>query len=228
MHNADKPSDMKHGLTSSKPKLSIIGRRSMNYQTRGMEYGDDKYARGNYYNAPPAGVSRVERFMGYVDAAMRHLTDIALAYNYAKGTGGDVGAACSIIDDEINGEFPPSMLPHIALAAASMMVGIEVAVMDGILQADPGQPWKKHPLYQTVLEKRGLKVIDIPQKYDTEAERDRVQRLHADREEFENEFAAHEKRLKDARVASGAYDVLDALGTQPHTAEQELLAEIVR
>lgn len=157
--------DMKHGLTSSRPKLSIIGRHSMNHQTRGTEYGGDKYARGNYHGPAPAGVSPEARIMGYVDAAMRHLSAVSQAYNVALGTGGDARAAIALPDLEASGGFPASGLPHLSHVLAGIGIAIECAVADGLLPADPGQPWKA-----------GAE-DSLPQKDDPAAERTRVARL---------------------------------------------------
>lgn len=215
--------DMKEGLTTARPKLSIIGQHAQTYTCRGMEYGGDKYCRGNYYGAPPAEVTPVERFMGYVDAAMRHLTKIAQAFNIAHGTGGNQAAACSVVDDEASANFPPSMLPHMAHALASLMIGTEVGVMDGLLPADPGQPWTKHSMYADVLKRRGGQA-DIPQKDDPDAERARVEALasskadaeyaardlQAIRDDFEREFEEHERILLEKKVADGGFDIAPA------------------
>lgn len=172
--------DMKAGLTSSRAKMSLVGRYSAIHQAAGTSYGADKYARGNYYGPPPAGVSPVDRFLGYIDAAMRHLTAISHAVNVAKGTGGDQVAACAVVDDEASGGFPPSMLPHISHVMAGLGIGVEVAVMDGLIPADPGEPWKAHPMYAEVLARRaasGKPATGLPQKDDPDAERARVEAL---------------------------------------------------
>ena len=167
--------DMKHGLTGDRPKMSLLGEDAATFQVRGTEYGADKYARGNYYGPAPEGVTPVDRFLGYIDATMRHLLAITKAINVARGTGGDQEAACGVVDDKASGGFPPSLLPHIAHAMASTAIGIECAVRDGILTADPGQPWKRHPLYAEVLARRGTKSgSGLPQKDDPDSERRRV------------------------------------------------------
>jgi hypothetical protein len=205
--------DMKHGLTSSaRPKLSIVGRNAQVYTCRAMEYGAAKYARGNYHGDPPDGVSKPDRMLGYVDAAIRHLTEVAQAVNVAKGTGGDEYVAFRVTDDVSGGGFPASGLPHIAHALASLMVLVEVGVQDGILPADPGQPWAKA-------------AEGLPQKDDPASERARVaslraaqahdakvlderQRAAADREEFEREFEKREREIVAGRVEQGGFDVL--------------------
>lgn len=134
--------DMKQGLTGSRPALSILPRAPQLHECRVLEYGADKYARGNYHGAPPEGVSPAMRVLGYIDATMRHLARVANAANHALGTGGDVAAALSIVDDDGGGKFPASMLPDLSHAMTSLALGITVAVDDGILPMDPGQPWK--------------------------------------------------------------------------------------
>jgi hypothetical protein len=135
--------DLKHGLTSSRPRLSIIGRHAMTHLCRAMEYGADKYKRGNYHGNPPAGVGAEARVLGYVDAALRHLTEVSQLYNVAHGTDGDTRAAVAVTDDVASRGFPASGLPHLSHALASLMVAIECAVQDGLLPADPGQPWRE-------------------------------------------------------------------------------------
>lgn len=159
--------DMKQGLTGSRPKMSILPRVPMVHAVRAIEYGADKYARGNYHGPAPAGVSPEDRLLGYVDATIRHLTRVADAINRAKGTGGDVRAACSTRDEDGGGKFPASSLPDLSHALASMMIGVSCAADDGLLVEDPGQPWKN----QLPAE------VAIPQKSDPAAERARVASL---------------------------------------------------
>ena len=157
--------DMKHGLGGARPAMSIVPRTAIIYGGRGTEYGADKYARGNYHAPPPAKLgpnAGVMRLLGYIDATMRHLTHVSDRINRALGTGGDLAAACACVDDEASGGFPASMLPHLAHALASMNIGISCAVDDGLLPADPGQPWKKSG------------ETGLPQKDDPAAERARI------------------------------------------------------
>jgi hypothetical protein len=140
--------DMKAGLTSGRPKLSIVPAAGELYTCRAMEYGDDKYARGNYHGSPPEGVSPAARVMGYVDAAIRHLRAVASEYNRACGVRTDVSGydecadALCTPDDVASGGFPASGLPHLAHALASLAIGVQCGVDDGLLPPDPGQPWK--------------------------------------------------------------------------------------
>ncbi len=165
--------DMKAGLTGAKPKLSILPRTAMNYQARGTEYGEDKYARGNYHGPPPAALGSglragALRLLGYIDATQRHLTNVSDALNRALGTGGDLAAAACTRDTDSNGKFPPSNLPDLAHAIASIGIGISCAADDGLIPVDPGRPWDA-----------ALKTAAIPQKDDPAAERARVAALQA-------------------------------------------------
>jgi len=99
-----------------------------------MEYGAEKYQRGNYHGQPP--VPPELRYLGYIDAALRHLSKVALATNQAIGTGGDVPLACAVQD-------PESKLPHIDHALASLLLAIECGVVDKILVPDPGKTWRR-------------------------------------------------------------------------------------
>src|SRR5688572_19639270 len=133
--------DMKSGLTrGGRPKMSILPRIGTVYGVRAIEYGADKYARGNYHGPPPAALGAdagAKRLLGYIDAAQRHLTHVADAVNRALGTGGDVTAACAVVDDEAAGGFPASNLPHLAHALASLLIGVTCAADDGCLPVDP-------------------------------------------------------------------------------------------
>jgi hypothetical protein len=192
MSDAKPVGDMKilRNQREARPKLSISQYNGTVYGVRATEYGADKYARGNYHGAPPASVDPVDRFAEYIDAAQRHLGKIAQAINIAKGTGGDVRAACAVVDDEASGGFPPSMLPHIAHAIAGLKILVECGVNDGLLPLDPGQPWIRDPAYAEVLARRAaaklgltealdakLAGAGLPQKDDPDAEAKRVEDL---------------------------------------------------
>jgi Domain of unknown function (DUF5664) len=171
---AEKPADLKAARNqrdaktgTDRPKLSILPYNGMVHGANAVTYGAAKYARGNYFGPPPAAVEPVDRFLEYLDAAMRHIGKIAHAINIAKGTGGDQRAACALPDDEASGGFPASNLPHIAHAIAGLMIAVECGVNDGLLPADPGQPWKSDPLYAEVLARRaGVKLVPSPNEPD--------------------------------------------------------------
>lgn len=183
--------DMKHGLTGDRPQLSLIGEHSEIYQCRGTAYGAAKYSRGNYHGPAPEGVAPDARIMGYVDAAMRHLRAVAQAYNVALGTGGDTRAAIALPDMMASGGFPASGLPHLAHAIAGLGIAIECAVADGLLPADPGQPWKA-----------GAPEASLPQKDDPAAERARVEALGAAARDVERARAAIHKPVCMREIGS--------------------------
>ena len=143
-----KAARMVSGDTAAKPKMSILPLVGLTYGVRPIEYGADKYARGNYHAPPPPALdadpqlAAVKRFLGYLDAAGRHIVETTDAINRALGSGGDLLAACRVVDDKMSGGFPPSMLPHLSHAIASLLIGVTCAADDGLLDKDPGQPWK--------------------------------------------------------------------------------------
>lgn len=172
-----RPGDMKKGLGGNRPALSIQPRAGQIYNTRALEFGADKYARANHYGPAPERLGAnadVLRLLGYIDATMRHLTRVSDAINRALGTGGDLAAACATVDDESGGGFPASNLPDLAHALASLNIGVSCAVDDGLLPADPGQPWK-----QAIAPEASL-----PQKDNPTSERERVQGLATRRKDL--------------------------------------------
>jgi hypothetical protein len=178
------PGDMKAARNArerkrcERVKLSILPRHGMIHQSRGTEYGADKYARGNYFGPPPAETSAALQALEYLDAAIRHLTQITQAVNVALGTGGDLVAAFSVPDADASGGFPPSMLPHFSHTLAGLGICAEVLVAAGLIPADPGQPWKDHPDYEAVLARRRPTATaghdPAAAKADPDAERGRV------------------------------------------------------
>ena len=158
----------------ARPRMSILQRHGLIHAVRATEYGADKYARGNYFGPPPTGVDPIDHFAEYVDAAIRHLMHVAQAINVAKGTGGDQRAACAVVDDDSSGGFPPSLLPHFSHTIAGLMIATEVAVANGLLPDDPGQPWKQHPMYLEVLARRKPTADALAQKDDPDSERKRI------------------------------------------------------
>lgn len=156
---------------TERPRLSLQQYNAAVWKTRATDYGADKYARGNYHRPPPAGVESVAQIVEYLDAALRHLGKVAQAVNVAYGTGGDVGEALACVDDESSAGFPPSMLPNLAHVLSGLSIAVEIGVQSGIMPADPGQPWKHHPMYAEVLARRGdVATIALPQKNDPDAE----------------------------------------------------------
>lgn len=155
------------GITATRPKLSINPQAALVYMSRALAFGAAKYRRGNYHGPCPEGVTREERYLGYVDAAIRHLTRVSDALNVALGTGGDTVAAASIKDSFAGGGFPASNLPDMAHALASIALAVVCGIADGLLPEDPGQPWVAEAKPEP----------GLPQKDDTAAERARVDAL---------------------------------------------------
>lgn len=137
--------DMKHGLTSARPKLSICPADPKNYLTRALEYGAEKYIRGNYHGDAPEDVKPHERLLGYLDALERHISPITKAINRGIGLGHSDEeihrAILECVDDKASSNFQASGLNHIAHALACLNLFIVCAVNDGILPEDPGRPW---------------------------------------------------------------------------------------
>lgn len=154
---------MKQELTGNRPRMSLLPRAALVYETRGLEYGDDKYSKGNYYAPAPEGIQPVDRLLAYLDATQRHITRVTNAIIRAIGTGGDVVAACRTRDEDGGGKFPASNLPDLAHALSSLAIGVACAVEDGLLEPDPGQPWRD-----------ASSESGLPQKDDPDAERKRV------------------------------------------------------
>jgi hypothetical protein len=165
---------MERNLRESRPRLSLNPYHGQVHEARVLAYGADKYAEGNFQGAPPAGVDPVQRIQDYVDAAARHLGKISQAISHARGTGGDLRAACAVVDDEASAGFPASMLPHLSHALAGLAIAVECAANDGLLAKDPGEPWRRDPAYAAVLARRGEGPKGLVQKDDPDAELARI------------------------------------------------------
>lgn len=152
----------------ARPKLSLLPRSGLVHASRGLAYGAAKYARANFMGPCPEGIPPVDRILGYLDALMRHATHITQAINYAKGTRGDQRAAVAVQDEEASGGFPASMLPHFSHILAGALIAVECAVEDGLLPADPGEPWTVG---------RPAHADDLPQKENPAAEKARVEHV---------------------------------------------------
>jgi len=211
---------MKHGLGGSRLQFSQLPRAGLAAATRAIEYGSDKYARSNFYGPPPAKLgddAPAKRLLGYIDAAMRHLTHVSDKINRALGTGGDVAAACRVVDDEASAGFPASNLPHLSHALASLLIGVSCAVDDELLPEDPGQPWRPALAAMT-----GATTGEpaIAQKDDPAAERDRVRKLRAESRAVRIETLQYLASDRDApSTAAAAQAALDAMGVDELDAE---------
>lgn len=144
--------DLKEGLRSGrKPDITHVRTPLLNYVARACEYGSDKYERANYLRS--AGETQADdfkRLRQYLRAAQSHLGAVldAMELHQANDsdltdTGGMATAAyCADTDEMPGAKVGASKLPHLAHAAASLMMAITQATTYGILPADPGTPWR--------------------------------------------------------------------------------------
>lgn len=143
--------DMKAALgNGSKPDLTHVRTAFKVYTSRPCEYGGVKYVRGNYMRPTKDGTTKeaFERFREYLGSAERHISKmfdsmerhLAVDPNL-EDEEGMRRAAYAADTDPGNENVGPSNLPHVAHLCAGTMMGIEQAIMSGLLPADPGQPW---------------------------------------------------------------------------------------
>jgi hypothetical protein len=143
--------DLKEALSSGrKPDTTHVRYETEVYIARASEYGDDKYQRGNYLR--PAGSVRdsFKRHRQYLRSVRDHIAKILgpmerhLARDPLLEDEDGMLAAVRTPDLDVTpgAKVGASGLPHHAHAAAAMNMLITQAVDDGLLPADPGQPWK--------------------------------------------------------------------------------------
>jgi hypothetical protein len=145
--------DMKAALGNFfKPNITHVRVAIMTYIARACEYGSDKYERGNYMrptkNNTPA--ENFERFEGYLRSVLTHIVktlDSMEAHRSFDPNLEDLPGmmrACYAPDtDPGNDKVGSSYLPHVAHAAAGLMMAIVQATLFGMLPKDPGCPWKQ-------------------------------------------------------------------------------------
>jgi hypothetical protein len=149
--------DMKEGLTSSRKADTTHVRKSIKvYIARACEWGSVKYERGNFLRPVGDRTNIVEatradflRHRGYLRAAQDHIADgldsmerhLALDPRLEDVEGMRRAAYAEDTDAKPGCPHGHSGLPHVAPAAASLMMAIEQATYYGLLPADPGQPW---------------------------------------------------------------------------------------
>jgi hypothetical protein len=155
--------DLKEALGSTrKPDITHVRSSIMRYIARACEYGSARYERANY--ARPAGDDRepslglqaraiaradFERFRSYLRAAVSHLMATLDSMEHWQSCDpnleniSELTAAAYAQDTDAKPGCPigASGLPHVAHAAASLMMAIEQATLYGLLPEDPGQPW---------------------------------------------------------------------------------------
>jgi hypothetical protein len=142
--------DLKEALgSSSKPDLTHCRRSLMVYAARACEYGSAKYERANYLRPVEGPQANFERLRAYLRACASHLmcTLDSMERHQASDPGlqdaSGLERAAYAPDMEAGATFPASELPHLAHAAASLMMALEQATASGLLPDDPGRPWEK-------------------------------------------------------------------------------------
>lgn len=143
--------DLKAALgNGSKPDLTHVRGSPMRYMARGCEYGNAKYERANYLRSAGDTVrDDFERLRGYTRATINHLVAMLDAMEHHQANDPNLeddeglkrAAYAADTDATPGAKVGASGLPHIAHAAASLMMAIEQAVDSGLLPDDPGQPW---------------------------------------------------------------------------------------
>lgn len=149
--------DLKEGLSSDrKPDLTHVRTPFLVYTSRPCSYGNDKYERANFLrqiNGGSTDKADFERFRAYLRAAMSHILqtlDSMEAHQandpMLKDIDGMKTAAYAVDTDETPGsKVSASLLPHVAMACASLNMAITQAVKYGLLPADPGRTWTVQP-----------------------------------------------------------------------------------
>lgn len=146
--------DVKEALSSTrKPDITHVRLPMMVYIARACEYGNAPGARGydraNYLRPTGAPRADFERFRSYLRAAMSHIAHTLedMEHHLSRDPNLEdvegMKRACFAQDTDAppGTDVPPSLLPHVAPAASSLMMAITQAVDCGLLPADPGQTW---------------------------------------------------------------------------------------
>lgn len=152
---SDKPRDLKESLSSArKADITHVRGTIKRYIARACEYGSDKYERGNFLRptGDAAAPSRAdfERLRSYLRAAASHIDTtldfmeghLALDPKLEDVEGMKTAAYAEDTDAKPGCPIGPSLLPHLAHGAASLMMALEQAALYGLLPADPGTPWR--------------------------------------------------------------------------------------
>lgn len=142
--------DQKAALgNASKPDITHVRTAMLTYISRACEYGSAKYERGNYIRE--AGDTKADfiRFGAYLRSVVSHVYKCLDSMERHRATDPDLEdvegmlrAAFAADPDVTPGaKVGASGLPHVAHAAAGLMMAIVQATEYGLLPADPGQPW---------------------------------------------------------------------------------------
>lgn len=142
--------DMKESLTSGrKADITHVRGAIKRYIARACEYGSAKYERGNFLRNTGGTGEDFERLRKYLRATISHIdaTLDAMERHQAGDPNlldeGGMRRAAYAEDTDAKPGCPvgASGLPHLAHAAASLMMALEQATVYELLPADPGQPW---------------------------------------------------------------------------------------
>lgn len=147
--------DQKEALTSTrKPDITHARKSLMVYIARACEYGGAKaYERANYLRSSGPPESRAttdfQRLRQYLRAGVGHMVDVLDSMEHHQANDPDlqdtvgmsIAAYAADTDATPGAKVGASKLPHLACAAASLMMAIEQAVACELLPADPMQPW---------------------------------------------------------------------------------------
>lgn len=118
--------DLKRKTAAGKPPLQLLQLYALTGAARVREYGDSKYAPGNWLRA----ADEPETYQRYAGAALRHISAM-------QGEGGNFTAAsCAYEDLPSEGG---SGLPHIDHAIMSLVMLRELLIHHNHLPVDPGQ-----------------------------------------------------------------------------------------
>lgn len=172
--------DMKEALTSArKADITHCRRSIMVYIARACEYGVAKgYDRSNYMRTVsdvPICSDDWKRFRAYLRAAQSHIGAVLDAMEHHQANDPNLTDDWGLLDsayapdqdtppDEL---FPASRLPHVAHAAASLMMAIEQATLFGLLPSDPGQPWVSDESVAIATHAPATLEFDIPNPLET-------------------------------------------------------------
>lgn len=146
--------DLKEALsTGRKADITHVRTGIMRYIARACEYGDAKYERANYLRYLPTFKEDFQRLRQYLRASANHILETLDSMEEHQSqdpeledrAGMEMAAYAKDTDAKEDCPIGASGLPHLAHAAASLMMAIEQAIDCGLLPRDPGQPWAELP-----------------------------------------------------------------------------------
>ncbi len=163
--------DMKAALGNfTKADTTHVRMGIKRFIARVCTYGSIKYERANYLRPVGDSVADFRRFRAYLRAAQDHIGETLDLMESLQSSVEDLSeipfselaAACYAADTSPgNDKVGPSYLPHVAHAAASLMMGIQQAIDAGLLPKDPGPAWKTHALTEDKAEEITMKVLQV-------------------------------------------------------------------